>query len=64
MASERENNGPTQVHPLLNYNDLTQHINGMNGITNGLSIITNPNPFGERGKFKLVFIARIRSYPK
>jgi hypothetical protein len=50
MASERDiNNGPTQVHPTLNYNDLQQHI--LNGIGNGHNgIISNPKPFGERGK--------------
>jgi hypothetical protein len=54
VMAEREINGPTQVHPALNYNDLTQHIhglNGLNGISNGLNgIITNPKPFGERGE--------------
>jgi hypothetical protein len=50
MAEREINNGPTQVHPALNYNDLTQHIHGLNGI-NGLNgIITNPKPFGERGE--------------
>ena len=37
MSSDREQNGPTQVHPSLNYNDMNTHIqlngvNGMNGI--------------------------------
>lgn len=34
MSSEREQNGPTQVHPQINYNDLPTHIqmNGINGI--------------------------------
>ncbi|XP_070494487.1 protein argonaute-2 [Chironomus tepperi] len=34
MSSERDQNGPTQVHPQINYNELPSHIqmNGMNGI--------------------------------
>lgn len=49
MSSDREQNGPTQVHPALNYNDLTHmQLNGLNGI-NGIGIISKP--FGERGKF-------------
>lgn len=35
MSLDREQNGPTQVHPLLNYNEMNTHIqltNGMNGI--------------------------------
>lgn len=49
MSSEREQNGPTQVHPALNYNELTAHmqLNGMNGL-NG--IVTMNKSFGERGK--------------
>jgi hypothetical protein len=38
MSSDREQNGPTQIHPSLNYNEMNTHIqlngmNGMNGIT-------------------------------
>lgn len=49
MSSEREQNGPTQVHPALNYNDLAAHmqLNGLNGL-NGIGMISKP--FGERGK--------------
>ena len=34
MSSDREQNGPTQVHPQINYNELPTHIqmNGINGI--------------------------------
>lgn len=34
MSSDREQNGPTQVHPQINYSDLPTHIqmNGINGI--------------------------------
>lgn len=35
MSSEREQNGPTQVHPQINYNDLSSHIQ-MNGSVNGI----------------------------
>lgn len=36
-STDREQNGPTQIHPSLNYNDMNTHIqlngiNGMNGI--------------------------------
>ena len=57
MSLERENaNGPTQVHPALNYNDLTQHLHGLNGINNGINgIIGNSKPFGERGKLSKRF---------
>lgn len=40
MSSDREQNGPTQVHPALNYNDMNTHIqlNGLNGINvNGMN---------------------------
>jgi hypothetical protein len=55
MASEREQNGPTQVHPALNYNDLTAHmqLNGMNGL-NGIGIMNKS--FGERGE--LIFTSK------
>lgn len=48
--TDREQNGPTQVHPALNYNDLTAHLqlNGMNGL-NGIGL--HSKPFAERGKF-------------
>lgn len=48
--TDREQNGPTQVHPALNYNDLTAHmqLNGMNGL-NGIGL--HAKPFAERGKF-------------
>jgi hypothetical protein len=40
MSSDREQNGPTQVHPSLNFNDMNTHIqmnmNGINGM-NGMS---------------------------
>jgi hypothetical protein len=58
MSSEREiTNGPTQVHPALNFNnDLAQHLHGLNGINNGINgIISNPKPFGERGEFSCLF---------
>jgi hypothetical protein len=34
MSTDREQNGPTQVHPQINYNELPSHIglNGINGI--------------------------------
>lgn len=37
MSSDREQNGPTQIHPSLTFNDMNTHIqlngiNGMNGI--------------------------------
>lgn len=49
MSAEREQNGPTQVHPALNYNELTSHIqlNGMNGL-NGIGMMNKP--FGDRGE--------------
>lgn len=49
MASEREQNGPTQVHPALNYNELTSHmqLNGLNGL-NGIGVMNKS--YGERGK--------------
>lgn len=52
MSSDREQNGPTQVHPALNYNDLTSHmqLNGLNGI-NGIGMMNKP--FAERGKLIL-----------
>lgn len=52
MSSDREQNGPTQVHPALNYNDLTSHmqLNGLNGI-NGIGMMSKP--FAERGKLLL-----------
>jgi hypothetical protein len=60
MSSERENaNGPTQVHPALNFNnDLTQHIhlNGLNGMNNGINgIIGGSKPFAERGELSSDF---------
>ena len=51
MSSDREQSGPTQVHPALNYNELTHlQINGFNGLNamNGLGMINKP--FGERGE--------------
>lgn len=49
MSAEREQNGPTQVHPALNYTELTQHmqLNGLNGL-NGIGM--NSKPFGDRGE--------------
>jgi hypothetical protein len=40
MSSDREPNGPTQIHTQLNYNDLSTHIqlNGMNGL-NGVGMM-------------------------
>jgi hypothetical protein len=74
MSSERENaNGPTQVHPALNFNnDLTQHIhlNGLNGMNNGINgIIGGSKPFAERGELSTEFPRfsddfRDFSYPK
>lgn len=51
MSVEREQNGPTQVHPALNYNELTQHLqlNGLNGL-NGIGMINKP--FGDHGELK------------
>lgn len=68
MSSDRDQNGPTQVHPALNFNDLTSHIqlsglnglnglNGMNGL-NGIGMI--PKPFGDRGE--LVFDLNHRKF--
>lgn len=55
MSAEREQNGPTQVHQALNYNDLTSHnlLNGINGL-NGIGMMNKP--FGERGKIELTLI--------
>ena len=53
LMDEREQNGPTQVHPALNYNELTAHmqLNGMNGLNGGMV-----KPFAERGKYILVIL--------
>ena len=53
MSAEREQNGPTQVHPALNYNELTHiQLNGMNGLNglNGLNGMMNNKPFNDRGE--------------
>lgn len=49
MSAERDQNGPTQVHPALNYTDLSAHmqLNGLNGL-NGIGM--NNKPFAERGE--------------
>lgn len=38
MSSDREQNGPTQVHSSLNFNEMNTHIqlNGINGSVNGI----------------------------
>jgi hypothetical protein len=52
MSAEREQNGPTQVHPALTYTDLSAHmqLNGMNGL-NGIGM--SNKPFAERGEEQL-----------
>lgn len=55
MSTDRDQNGPTQVHPALNnvYNDLTSHmqLNGLNGLSNGLNGLSSMSkPFAERGE--------------
>jgi hypothetical protein len=49
MSTDRDQNGPTQVHPALNYTDLSAHmqLNGMNGL-NGIGL--SSKPFPERGE--------------
>lgn len=55
MSTDRDQNGPTQVHPALNnvYSDLTSHmqLNGLNGLSNGLNGLNSMSkPFAERGE--------------
>lgn len=60
MSSENGQNGPTTVHPAINYNDLAAHMqingmqNGLNGLNgmNGLGMLGNNQKY-ERGEEKL-----------
>lgn len=56
MSSENGQTGPTQVHPVLNFNELT-HIN-VNGLNNGMANGMNGlgmlgNQKFERGKLNI-----------
>lgn len=66
MSSDREQNGPTQIHPALNYTEINTHIQ-MNGI-NGMNGIMGKS-FGEFRliTFELKFIVKMRifhSFPR
>lgn len=43
MSLNRDDNGPTQVHPPLTFNDLTSHMQQLNGI----GIVNSKNSYGE-----------------